>query len=187
MYFFFSSRRRHTRLQGDWSSDVCSSDLSVFKAAVAIAPVTDLEEAKQEWRNWSNYRLESEFIGEGPQVRAGSPARNADKIKAPVLLFHGALDRNVSISESRHMAKSLESAGVRHELVTWDDLDHELDDSNARAEMLRKSEAFLRAAFGGGAAPRGWRDRAGANAARGSEEHTSELQSPCNLVCRLLL
>src|SRR5205807_4444394 len=28
--FFFSSRRRHTRLQGDWSSDVCSSDLSSF-------------------------------------------------------------------------------------------------------------------------------------------------------------
>src|SRR2546426_2421742 len=26
--FFFSSRRRHTRLQGDWSSDVCSSDLT---------------------------------------------------------------------------------------------------------------------------------------------------------------
>src|SRR5256885_8925695 len=25
---FISSRRRHTRLQGDWSSDVCSSDLS---------------------------------------------------------------------------------------------------------------------------------------------------------------
>src|SRR6266446_10972146 len=27
LLFFFSSRRRHTRLQGDWSSDVCSSDL----------------------------------------------------------------------------------------------------------------------------------------------------------------
>src|SRR5438876_5338503 len=26
--FFFSSRRRHTRWTGDWSSDVCSSDLS---------------------------------------------------------------------------------------------------------------------------------------------------------------
>src|SRR5256885_10369267 len=25
--FFFSGRGRHTRLQGDWSSDVCSSDL----------------------------------------------------------------------------------------------------------------------------------------------------------------
>src|SRR5574341_506515 len=27
--FFFSSRRRHTRLVGDWSSDVCSSDLDL--------------------------------------------------------------------------------------------------------------------------------------------------------------
>src|SRR5256885_9164732 len=29
MRFFFSSRRLHTRLQGDWSSDVCSSDLGI--------------------------------------------------------------------------------------------------------------------------------------------------------------
>src|SRR5207248_7777906 len=28
IFFFFSSRRRHTRSYGDWSSDVCSSDLS---------------------------------------------------------------------------------------------------------------------------------------------------------------
>src|SRR5690348_18080261 len=27
VFFFFSSRRRHTRWTGDWSSDVCSSDL----------------------------------------------------------------------------------------------------------------------------------------------------------------
>src|SRR2546426_11332224 len=31
--FFFSSRRRHTRLQGDWSSDVCSSDLIYYTTA----------------------------------------------------------------------------------------------------------------------------------------------------------
>src|SRR5699024_12749155 len=30
-YFFFSSRRRHTRSKRDWSSDVCSSDLSKIK------------------------------------------------------------------------------------------------------------------------------------------------------------
>src|SRR5256885_9182415 len=29
LILFFSSRRRHTRLQGDWSSDVCSSDLVI--------------------------------------------------------------------------------------------------------------------------------------------------------------
>src|SRR5438093_6656284 len=31
-FFFFSSRRRHTRLVSDWSSDVCSSDLSMSKS-----------------------------------------------------------------------------------------------------------------------------------------------------------
>src|SRR6266480_7254455 len=30
-FFFFSSRRRHTRLTCDWSSDVCSSDLTKAK------------------------------------------------------------------------------------------------------------------------------------------------------------
>src|SRR5690348_17628987 len=29
--FFFSSRRRHTRWTGDWSSDVCSSDLLMVR------------------------------------------------------------------------------------------------------------------------------------------------------------
>src|SRR5690348_17507614 len=32
-FFFFSSRRRHTRWTGDWSSDVCSSDLIMFQRA----------------------------------------------------------------------------------------------------------------------------------------------------------
>src|SRR5256885_7874343 len=38
-FFFFSSRRRHTRLQGDWSSDVCSSDLFYSTAGVAVTSI----------------------------------------------------------------------------------------------------------------------------------------------------
>src|SRR5690554_5550608 len=34
-FFFFSSRRRHTRCGRDWSSDVCSSDLSFFSTNLA--------------------------------------------------------------------------------------------------------------------------------------------------------
>src|SRR6267154_3113971 len=33
--FFFSSRRRHTRWTGDWSSDVCSSDLDSLQLFLA--------------------------------------------------------------------------------------------------------------------------------------------------------
>src|SRR2546426_8336073 len=36
VFFFFSSRRRHTRLQGDWSSDVCSSDLTAVEQRSAV-------------------------------------------------------------------------------------------------------------------------------------------------------
>src|SRR5437868_9498237 len=34
-FFFFSSRRRHTRSKRDWSSDVCSSDLRLMTVAEA--------------------------------------------------------------------------------------------------------------------------------------------------------
>src|SRR2546426_8470394 len=87
-FFFFSSRRRHTRLQGDWSSDVCSSDLWCGGGAAAGGPT-------------------------------GRRARHQ--------LRHG-----------RHLDR--------------------------RLPLRRRSAHNQR-----------------------SEEHTSELQSPCNLVCRLLL
>src|SRR6266487_6205154 len=38
--FFFSSRRRHTRWTGDWSSDVCSSDLRPFATDTPHGSVT---------------------------------------------------------------------------------------------------------------------------------------------------
>src|SRR5437879_10960058 len=44
--FFFSSRRRHTRYIGDWSSDVCSSDL--YGAA---ASMSSIRLAGSSWEN----------------------------------------------------------------------------------------------------------------------------------------
>src|SRR2546430_8613349 len=38
-FFFFSSRRRHTRFDCDWSSDVCSSDLVVHDCGRLINPL----------------------------------------------------------------------------------------------------------------------------------------------------
>src|SRR2546426_1068551 len=45
LFFFFSSRRRHTRLQGDWSSDVCSSDLQTLQHLL-IARAADVRLAQ---------------------------------------------------------------------------------------------------------------------------------------------
>src|SRR5688500_8908996 len=58
LLFFFSSRRRHTRLQGDWSSDVCSSDLVNHQDLVAmhsaLAEVGVLFASATVHQGWSN-------------------------------------------------------------------------------------------------------------------------------------
>lgn len=121
---------------------------NLFKAAVAVAPVTDLAMLKEERRYWSDYRVVQQLVGEGPHVVEGSPARNASKIKVPVLMFHGTYDRNVGVDHSRRMASELKEAGTKNELVVYDKLDHHLVDSAARADMLERTDAFLRASLG---------------------------------------
>src|SRR5579862_5016116 len=123
-------------------------DPNLFKAVIAVAPVTDLEQLKEEHRYWSNFDLVSAYVGDGAHMREGSPAEHADRIKVPVILFHGEMDRNVNIEQSRRMAAKLKAAGGKCELVTWGDLDHQLNDSDARALMLSKSDEFLRQALG---------------------------------------
>jgi dipeptidyl aminopeptidase/acylaminoacyl peptidase len=123
-------------------------DPTLFRAVVAIAPVTDLAAVKAEHWGWSNYKFVSDFVGSGTHMHEGSPVEHADKIKAPVLIFHGTLDRNVGIEQSQRMAARLAAAGSKCELVTFENLEHYLEDSAARAQMLRKSDAFLRQALG---------------------------------------
>ncbi len=123
-------------------------DPDLFKAIVAIAPVTDLGKLKEENQGFTNSRLTADFIGSGPHIAQGSPARFAEKFKAPVALFHGDLDLNVSVFQSRNMADALKSAGKKVELTLYPKLDHQLEDSAVRADMLAKSDAFLRKALG---------------------------------------
>src|SRR5256885_13217306 len=67
-YFFFSSRRRHTRLQGDWSSDVCSSDLRLREDRCRVDEVVVIAQSEE--------RL-------GPEVFP--PAAHQDAIMAVVV------------------------------------------------------------------------------------------------------
>ena len=46
--FFFSSRRRHTRYIGDWSSDVCSSDLDARAVDLLAELVSNYENEETE-------------------------------------------------------------------------------------------------------------------------------------------
>jgi dipeptidyl aminopeptidase/acylaminoacyl peptidase len=117
---------------------------NLFKAVVAIAPVTDLNMVKQEASDFSNSNLVNEFVGEGVHLMEGSPLQNAAKISAPVLMFHGDLDINVGVQQSQKMNEKLRAIDKRSELIVYKGLAHGLEDSKARTEMLEKIDAFLK-------------------------------------------
>jgi acetyl esterase/lipase len=119
-------------------------DPDLYKAIVAVAPVTDLDLLRNQYLNFTSYRLVDAEIGRGPHVEQGSPARNAARFKAPVLMFHGDKDENVRVDESRLMKDRLAGAGKRVEYIEFPGLDHYLADPTARTRLLSTSDAFLR-------------------------------------------
>jgi dipeptidyl aminopeptidase/acylaminoacyl peptidase len=117
----------------------------LFRAIVAIAPVTDLRLLTEQSSGFTDYRLTRQFVGTGPHLDQGSPLRNVERITAPVLLFHGTRDVNVDVRHSQQMDRALRSAGKRSELMTFEGLEHDLGDSQARIRMLDRIAAFLAA------------------------------------------
>lgn len=120
----------------------------LFKAIVAIAPVTDLEQLRTDASQFTSSRLVSKFIGSGSHVREGSPAQNVGRIKAPVILFHGDLDQNVNVGQSRLMNSKLKGESKAVEYVEFPGLDHYISEPSARTELLTRSYAFLKKALG---------------------------------------
>ncbi|MEQ7872485.1 S9 family peptidase [Sphingomonas sp. ASV193] len=114
-----------------------------YKAVVAIAPVTDLGALRRDAEGFTDAELAKAEIGRGPGLREGSPIAHVDAIKAPVLLVHGDLDSNVRVAHSQRMNRALQKAGGTVDFLEFKDLDHQLEDSDARAAMLTKIGALL--------------------------------------------
>src|SRR5690625_7888419 len=77
IFFFFSSRRRHTSWPRDWSSDVCSSDLTVrglFGERVAAIPRSH-KDAKTRLQEWLQARSEERRVGK--ECRSGGKAEDS--------------------------------------------------------------------------------------------------------------
>lgn len=128
-------------------SNVLEPDL--FKAVVAVAPVTDLALLRSDSYGWGDYAYVRDLLGEGKHIKEGSPAQNAAAFKAPVLMFHGDIDRNVDVGHAKLMDAKLKDAGRSSELHIYKNRDHYLEDGEIRAELLRTSAAFMEKAFAG--------------------------------------
>src|SRR5256885_12370591 len=79
--FFVSSRRRHTRLQGDWSSDVCSSDLGTPNtppvAMAAGSPLSGIVPLTVNFSSAGSYDPDGSVAGYSWNFGDGSPSSTA--------------------------------------------------------------------------------------------------------------
>src|SRR5579859_1118470 len=96
LFFFFSSRRRHTRFDCDWSSDVCSSDLEhhfLEEYSHSPAPEVFLGAASQRTRN---IRLGHGIV----QLTTNPPQRVAERIACLDLVSNGRVEMGTGESAS---------------------------------------------------------------------------------------
>src|SRR6267142_5528231 len=116
-FFFFSSRRRHTRLTCDWSSDVCSSDLVrslgfdldklIADGKIAVDHV-HIEPA--EIAETGEYDLEGLFLRLGMAIDAvGAKRVVLDTLEA---LFGGFSNQALLRAELRRLFRWLKDKGV---------------------------------------------------------------------------
>ncbi|MGC1270251.1 MAG: S9 family peptidase [Croceibacterium sp.] len=123
------------------------TDPALYKGVVAIAPLTDLDQLRQDSRNFANYPEVSAYLGSGSNLDRGSPTKQAARITAPVMLVHGTRDQAVRFRHSELMADALRDTGHPGKFTRFEGLDHALYDSEARAQLLAESDVFLNEAF----------------------------------------
>jgi dipeptidyl aminopeptidase/acylaminoacyl peptidase len=96
--------------------------------------------------SWSRFLIGRD--GDSERLDATSPARNAYRIKCPVLLLHGSADITVRVEQSEVMDSALRSAGKNVEFIKLDGETHFMEASATRIRVLTELEKFLKANIG---------------------------------------
>src|SRR5690348_11639800 len=122
--FFFSSRRRHTRWTGDWSSDVCSSDLHLDDSRPHITDLFESYLASDEVRRADALYILGDLVEAwiGDDDDAELPARIARATRAvresgvPVYFMPGNRDFLLGPDYAERAGLTLLEDGVVHDL-----------------------------------------------------------------------
>jgi dipeptidyl aminopeptidase/acylaminoacyl peptidase len=127
---------------------LCFED--VLRAGACRYPVTDLTELTGEGHRFEAGYFET-LIGPWPEAsdtyRQRSPLHHAERIQAPVILFHGLDDRVVPASQSERLALALGERGVPVELHLFPGEGHGFRDGTVQRRVLEATEQFFRRRF----------------------------------------
>ena len=119
----------------------------LFAAGASLAGVTDLVTLlnDSEWYrfdDWNTPTLGGRW-SDRSQLQATSPAQNADRIQAPVLIAHGTEDPVVHVKQAEMMAEALEDRAKEVETYLYEGEVHGFIDERNQIDFYEKLAAFF--------------------------------------------
>ena len=125
---------------GGYMSSLClSKGNDVFKAGIAVAPVTN-------WKWYDTIYTERYMrtIKENPEgYRDNSPVYFADRIKGPYLLVHGVADDNVHFQNTAEMTNALIKANKQFDTYIYPNRNHGIYGGTTRLHLYNKMTNFI--------------------------------------------
>ncbi len=129
----------------------------LYRCGISFAGVSDIEHMWTDYSDRSESKVGREsmrnLIGDVHTQREKfaevSPVKNAEKIKAPVLLIHGQRDRRVPISHSYDMWFALKRFGNKNEWLSFEDEGHGIALVSNQRDFYKRLLDFLQKHIGG--------------------------------------
>ena len=133
----------------------------LYRCGISTSGVSDLEAEMLEESDISSSAAALEVwrrrVGDPERMKAAfdavSPLKHADRVKAPVLIVHGARDQRVPVSQGRRMVDALRQQHKDVEWVEFDDEGHSLGFTENRRIWSNKVFALLKRTIGPGIPP----------------------------------
>jgi len=124
---------------GFMASSCITKGADYFKAAVAVAPVTN-------WRYYDN--IYTERYMRTPQVNAdgydnNSPINHVAKIKGKYLIIHGTADDNVHFQNAAEMIKTMNDQNIPYDAEIYPNTNHGIGGGKTRWHLFNKITDFL--------------------------------------------
>ncbi len=129
----------------------------VFRCGIGFAGVTDLDLLfSAGWTDyahsvWSDFGMK-ELIGDPDKLRdqfvSTSPAKQANRVAAPLLIAHGTDDHRVPIAHGKALRETLAAENKPHEWLVFDGEGHGLMKAENRHTFYRAVERFLQQHIG---------------------------------------
>ena len=125
-------------------NSLCEDDL--FKVAICKYPVLDLDDMHHKTHRFEKGYLNSLVGGYSKfhhEYKLRSPINKINKLKKPILIFHGKKDLVISYKQTLKIKEELLKNNKHSEVIIFDNEGHGFKNINNKKKVLFKSQKFL--------------------------------------------